>query len=91
MSLYIQYMHHCDLCGVLIHKESFVIMQGPDYDHPTPRPNNFRTGTHNWDLCTLCIQPLREVLDARIKELKDAGELNTITHPRQVEHRGHES
>lgn len=85
MSLYIQYLHHCDLCGSLVHKESFVIMQGPDYEAPQPRPNNFRTGTHNWDLCKICVLPMREALDSRIKELRDTDQLQTITHPAQVE------
>jgi hypothetical protein len=85
MSLYIKYAHYCDFCGGLIHKESFVIMQGPGSEAPEPRPNNFRTGTHNWDLCATCVKPLRATLDNSISVLRERGELKTITHPTQVE------
>lgn len=88
MSLYVKYAHYCDLCGSLIHQESFVLYQDPSHENygvPAPRPNNFRTGTHNWDLCTTCVGPLRETLDSRILELKKTDQLNTITHPQQVE------
>lgn len=88
MSLYVKYAHYCDFCGSLIHKESFILYQDPGHENygiPHPRPNNFRTGSHNWDLCTTCVDPLRKSLDSRIKELQEKNELNTIIHPQQVE------
>jgi hypothetical protein len=60
-------------------------MQGPGITAPEPRPNNFRTGMHNWDLCLICIKPLRATLDNAIHVMKERGDLKTITHPAQVE------
>jgi hypothetical protein len=60
-------------------------MQGPGIKAPEPRPNNFRTGMHNWDLCLVCIKPLRATLDNEIRVMQERGDLKTITHPAQVE------
>lgn len=91
MSLYIKYVHYCDFCGSLIHQESFVTLQGPGFTAPAPRPNNFRTGVHNWDLCTTCVKPLRTTLDNTISVMQERGDLKTITHPAQVEPTTHPS
>jgi hypothetical protein len=40
---------------------------------------------HNWDLCLICIKPLRATLDNAIHVMKERGDLKTITHPAQVE------
>jgi len=85
MSLYVKYAHYCDFCGSLVHQESYVLMQEPGITVPEPRPNNFRTGMHNWDLCLICIKPLRATLDNAIHVMKERGDLKTITHPAQVE------
>jgi len=87
MSLYVLYEHYCDFCGGKIHGESYLLQQDFGFKAPEPRANNFRTGVHNWDLCTTCVTPMREKLDEKIVELREAGLLNAPRTAQEIEER----
>ena len=87
MSLYVLYEHYCNFCGEMIHKESYLLEQSFGFEVPAPRANNFRTGMHNWDLCTTCVTPMREKLDEKIVELREAGLLNAPRTTQEIEER----